>query len=125
MVHLDTSVLVDGFTIEDESAADVRAALDRGVALNFSVIVLFEWLRGPRQPEEVAYVDTLFPRIGLVPFLEAEAVRAAEIYKALKRPRSREIDLEIAACALTHGAKLWTLNPQDFDDIPGLSLYRP
>jgi len=32
------------------------------------------------------------------------------------------IDLAIAACALTHEAALWTLNPEDFRDIPGLRL---
>jgi predicted nucleic acid-binding protein len=66
----------------------------------------------------------LFPRSGLVPFLEAEASRAAALYKVVKRPRGREIDLAVAACALTHGASLWTLNPEDFEDIPGLTLYR-
>jgi predicted nucleic acid-binding protein len=30
----------------------------------------------------------------------------------------------IAACAIVRGAALWTLNPRDFDDIPGLKLYR-
>jgi len=28
----------------------------------------------------------------------------------------------VAACALTNGAALWTLNPKDFSDIPGLRL---
>lgn len=25
-------------------------------------------------------------------------------------------------CAITHDAALWTMNPQDFRDIPGLEL---
>jgi predicted nucleic acid-binding protein len=33
------------------------------------------------------------------------------------------MDLAIAACALAHDAALWTLNPNDFADIPDLSLY--
>jgi predicted nucleic acid-binding protein len=32
------------------------------------------------------------------------------------------VDLAIAACAIVHGAALWTLNPQDFKDVPGLEL---
>jgi predicted nucleic acid-binding protein len=42
----------------------------------------------------------------------------------LRRARGREIDVAIAACAIEHGATLWTLYPSDFRDIPGLSLYR-
>jgi predicted nucleic acid-binding protein len=36
--------------------------------------------------------------------------------------RRREIDLAIAAGALTPGAPLRTLNPRDFRDLPGLEL---
>jgi predicted nucleic acid-binding protein len=30
----------------------------------------------------------------------------------------------IAACALTLEAPLWTRNPRDFSDLPGLQIYR-
>lgn len=125
MVHLDTSVLIDAFTTQERSAPLVHAALDAGEPLNYSTIVLFEWLRGPRRPEELALVDALFPREELVPFTDAEASRAAALYRLVRQPRRREIDLAIAACALTHEARLWTLNPGDFADIPGLVLYKP
>jgi len=38
------------------------------------------------------------------------------------RPRGRELDLAVAASAMVHGAAIWTLNPGDFRDIPGLRL---
>jgi predicted nucleic acid-binding protein len=41
------------------------------------------------------------------------------------RPRGREIDLAIAACALAVDARLWTLTPRDFRDVPGLQLFEP
>jgi predicted nucleic acid-binding protein len=30
--------------------------------------------------------------------------------------------MAIAACAIANGASLWTLNPDDFAGIPGLTL---
>jgi predicted nucleic acid-binding protein len=53
------------------------------------------------------------------------AALAAEIYRTLPRPRGREVDLAIVACALNWRATLWTLNATDFADIPGLRLFEP
>jgi predicted nucleic acid-binding protein len=44
------------------------------------------------------------------------------LYRQQSRPRGREIDLAIAACALSWDAALWTLNTVDFDGIPGLEV---
>lgn len=35
------------------------------------------------------------------------------------------MDIAIAACAIVRDAELWTLNPADFRDIPGLRLAVP
>jgi predicted nucleic acid-binding protein len=43
----------------------------------------------------------------------------------MRRARTREVDTAIAACALVHDARLWTLNPADFQDVPGIQLYTP
>jgi len=48
--------------------------------------------------------------------------RASELYRRVQRARGREIDLAIAAHAITQDATLWTLNEKDFEDIPGLVL---
>lgn len=37
----------------------------------------------------------------------------------------RDMDIAIAACAIEQRARLWTLNPNDFRDLPGLDLYEP
>lgn len=77
-------------------------------AITICTIVLFELLRGPRlQQEEIEAQEALFPRIKAVPFGSFEAEQAAELYKKISRPRGREADLAIAACALTHRAHLW------------------
>lgn len=87
-------------------------------------LVLYEWLRGPRKTEELAAQEALFPRQSAVPFGPAEAERAAELYREVRRARGRELDIAIAACALAREAKLWTLNVEDFDDVPALTLHR-
>ena len=87
-----------------------------------STLVLFEWLRGPRTRAELSAQEEIFPRDAAVPFGVEEATRAAALYASLRRTRGREVDLAVAACAMTHGAALWTLNSQDFQDIPDLEL---
>lgn len=52
-----------------------------------------------------------------------EAEMAATLYRRVPRARQRELDLAVAACALTHAAALWTLNARDFSDIPDLQLF--
>ena len=67
--------------------------------------------------------DRLFPRESAIVFGLAEAALSAKLYRSVRHPRGREIDLAIAACAIVREAELWTLNPAGFEDIPGLRLY--
>jgi predicted nucleic acid-binding protein len=83
---------------------------------------LYEWLRGPRRVEEIRAQEGLFPVREAIPFGIEEAIVSARLYSTLERPRCREIDLAIAACALVRQAGIWTLNVADFDDVPGLRL---
>jgi predicted nucleic acid-binding protein len=98
--------------------------VERGERLQISTLVLYEWLRGPRTDEETSAQQALFPATAAVAFGSVEAALAAELYRSLRRPRARSTDLAVAACALVHDASLWTLNPEDFSDVPGLTLYR-
>lgn len=122
MIHLDTSVLIDALTGPKRSAPRLRAWIDRRERVLLSTLVLYEWLRGPRLREEAEAQEGLFPAAAAVPFGPEEAALAADLYRALRRPWGRELDLAVAACAITHGAALWTLNMKDFQDIPDLRL---
>lgn len=122
IVHLDTSALVDALTGPRRSLDRLTTLVQEEHRIGVSTIVLYEWLRGPRTPAELAAQEELFPREAAVAFGTAEAHTAAQLYQRLKRARGREIDLAIAACALTSGASLWTLNRTDFQDIPDLRV---
>ena len=121
-IHIDTSALVDALTGPRRSLDVLIGLAGEGHRLSVSAIVLYEWLRGPRVRDELSVQEELFPRARAVPFGPEQAAIAARLHAAVKRPRGREIDLAVAACALHDGASLWTLNREDFRDLPGLSL---
>ena len=121
-VHIDTSALVDALTGPRRSLDVLIGLAEEGHRLSISSVVLYEWLRGPRTRAELAVQEELLPRGRVVPFGADQAAIAARLYAAVKRPRGREVDLVIAACALHDGATLWTLNRADFRDVPDLSL---
>jgi predicted nucleic acid-binding protein len=125
VIHLDTSVLIDAFTGSYRSMPAIIDAVSEGEVLSFSTIVLYEWLRGPRTDQERSAVSSFFASEFVAAFGEPEAETAARLYQQVKRARQRQADLAIAACAIEHGAVIWTLNPDDFEEIPGLRLYRP
>ena len=121
-IHLDTSALIDALTSKRRSLPVLIALAEQGHRLSISAPVLHEWLRGPRTRHELSVSEELFSRDTAVPFGPVQASLAADLYRAIKNARGREIDLAIAACALSDGAALWTLNTKDFDDIPKLKL---
>ncbi len=125
MILLDTSVLIDALTSRGHSATALRRAIAGGERILLPALVLYEWLRGPRRSEELAAQEALFPREAAVPFAAPEAALAAALCARVRRARGRQIDLAIAACALVRNAKLWTLNTEDFTDIPDLEVSAP
>ena len=125
LIHLDTSVVVDAFTGPRRRLAHVAGATSAGHVITFCALVQYEWLRGPRAPEEDEAVRRFFGDDAIVTFGSREAETAAALSRRVKRARQRQADLAIAACALEHQARLWTLNEPDFADVPGLTLYQP
>ena len=122
MIVVDTSALIDSLTGPRRSAAQWRDFIAQGERLVVPSLVLYEWWRGPRLDEELEAQEALLPRERALPFGPAEALIASRLYRQLRRPRGREIDLAIAAHALALEASLWTLNDADFVDVPELRL---
>jgi predicted nucleic acid-binding protein len=122
VIHLDTSALVASLCGTRSAAPQFRRFVADGVRLGASSLVLYEWWRGPRRPEELRDQEALLPRTEAFKFGVIEAALAGELYRKVRHARGREIDLAIAAVAIANSAALWTLNPRDFRDIPGLEL---
>jgi predicted nucleic acid-binding protein len=120
LIVLDTSVLIDALTGPKRSAPILRMVIDKGERLLLPSLVLYEWLRGPRLEAEL---EALLPSGKAIPFGAPEAIVASRLYGAMSRPRGREIDIAIAALAISKDADLWTLNLRDFADVPGLRLF--
>jgi predicted nucleic acid-binding protein len=123
VIVLDTSVLVDSLTGEKRSSPALRRVYERGERVILPALVYYEWLRGSRLPQELALAERLFPRESAIVFGPVEAAVSAQLYRSVRHPRGREMDLAIAACAIVRDAELWTLNREDFKDVPGLRLY--
>lgn len=121
-VHLDTSALVAALTGTRPAFGQLIALVSAEHRLAMSALVLCEWESEPRSAEALQVQRTIVPPDRIVAFGPEEAALAAALARSVAHPRGREIDLAVAACALVHDAALWTLNPADFDDIPGLRL---
>lgn len=121
-VHVDTSALIDALTGPRRSLDALIRLTDDGHRLAISSLVIYEWLRGPRTKSDLDAQEALFPSEAAIGFGAAEAARAATLYKRIRKPRGREIDLAIAATCLVHGAALLTLNRADFLDLPDLRV---
>lgn len=122
IIHVDTSALVDALTGPRRSLDALIGLVEEGHRLALSTIVLYEWWRGPRTRAELGVQQELFPAEAAVPFGVEQAEVAARLYRSVPRARGREVDLAVAACAIASDAALWTLNPADFRDVPGLRL---
>ncbi|MCU0248021.1 MAG: type II toxin-antitoxin system VapC family toxin [Bryobacter sp.] len=125
MILLDTSALVGSLAGGQSHMAELQQLVLSQEELAVSSIVLYEFWRGPRQEEEIERQQLIFPEDTALPFTEAEASIAAKLFREVRRARVRQMDLAIAATAIVHGAGLWTLNPRDFVDVPGLRIVRP
>jgi predicted nucleic acid-binding protein len=124
-IHLDTSTLVDALTGPRRSLPLLERAIAARHVIGLSALVLYEWRRGPRTSDELADAEMLFPADEVIAFGVADAELAANIFRALKRARGRDMDIAFASCAIERRALLWTLNRADFRDLPGLDLYEP
>jgi len=116
---LDTSVLIasDVDLIPGELAISVISLAE----LHFGVLVAKD---DDTRAGRLARVSTLQRRFDALPVDEGVAgsygYLAARVAGMGRQPRSRVMDLLIAATAHAHGARLYTRNPEDMHGLEGL-----
>jgi predicted nucleic acid-binding protein len=102
-----------------------------GDGLSISIITYIEVYQGVYRRRSSVADEALARALTLMPVLPislAAAERCARLRESLRRQgrrvNSRAMDLIIAATALEHDLTLVTRNVADYQDIPGLKLYR-
>jgi tRNA(fMet)-specific endonuclease VapC len=106
-----------------------RLALDRMFVSIISYIEIYEGIARSPDPAQAEWKFGQFlVSAPVLPLSQDVAQRCARLRELLRqqgrRTRSRALDLIIAATALEHDLTLVTRNTDDYQDIPGLRLYR-
>ena len=122
LVHLDTDFLVYALSVRGPERKRLDELAGSEAEIEVSAVAWYEFSRGPRTAEQLAVARVFFGTDGIVPFSEALAAAAAEVFRTLGSPRKRAADIAIAVTAAAAGAVLLTRNARDFAGVPGLTI---
>lgn len=122
LVHLDSDYLIKAVSTAGPERNQLVALLDDESQVGMSAVAWYEFIRGPRTPEQLALASLVLEEDDVVPFDPAIAEVAAETFRRLGGPRRRANDIAIGTTAALLGATLWSLNREDFAGIPNLEL---
>ncbi|MGK0185542.1 MAG: putative nucleic acid-binding protein [Verrucomicrobiales bacterium] len=121
MIHLDTNVLIR-MAAFDQSVMDfVEQQLAQGEDIVVSSIVWYEFLVGPTDQNEIAFVLSFLAKAPIT-FDEILAEQAAKLFNQTGQARTRKTDTMIAATALAFGGRIATGNVQDFQNFVPFGL---
>lgn len=127
---IDTDHVIDHMAEQPAIVTLLSRLAQDGIAISMvTYMEAFEGIvRDPNPAEARAKFDRFLAGVPVLPFSEAVAETCARLRHALrrqnKRVNSRALDLVNAGTALHYGLTFVTRNFEDYDDIPGLLLYR-
>ncbi len=121
----DTSVWIEFFKKESEIGDKLSSLLAEG-SVTICGIVIFELLQGIKSDKEKSII---LNAISELPYIEMDSSlwqKSAMLAASLRRkgitlPLS---DVIIASIVLEHNLSIFTLD-KHFDDIPGITIYKP
>lgn len=121
---LDTSVLIarqDDPDVAQSLPQEVSISVATLAELHYGVLVAKDDIARQHRLRRLGVIEATFQPL----LIDAAVARSfAAIAHAVKiagrRPRSRVMDLWIAATALTHQIPLYTRNPEDFEGLEDL-----
>ena len=120
MVLVDTTVWIDFFAAKSTSEVfELERLLNEGEDICTCGIILTEVLQGIREDEDYQRTLSRFDDFLFLPMNRTTFVRAAELYRLLRRKGvtiRKLIDCMIASVAIEHNIALLH-NDQDFDPI--------
>ena len=124
MIHLDTNLLIGAEDQTDPQHQTSRRVLARLDSFACSAVAWMEFLSYPGVPQPLREALKNLLTGGIVPFDEATATFAGELFHLTGSKRRTRLDTMIAATAILAAAQLATTNPNDFTPfIPhGLKL---
>ena len=120
--HIDADFLVHALGSRGSAWRRLRKLNEEDVELEISAIAWYEFVRGPRSPEQIAVARSLFQEEAVIAFSEAHAEHAADVFRLLGSPRRRAADIAIGVTAIDRDAALLTGNSRDYSGIDGLVL---
>lgn len=113
MIHLDTNYLIGLLLKGSAVARDVDGWLAAEESLAASAIAWTEFLNGPVTPLAISRAEAVL-QSRIIPFGQAEAALAAELFNQTGRRRGSRFDCLIAATAILAQAEAATVNESDF-----------
>jgi predicted nucleic acid-binding protein len=127
---LDSDRVIDLLTDDPKAMTLLNRLAANG--LYTSIVTYMEafqgTLREPNQATAEGKLEVLVRSAPVLPFSPSIARRCARLREhfrlAGRRTTSRALDLMIAATAIEHDLVLVTRNRRDYQDVPGLLLYR-
>ena len=121
MICLDTNYLIRGLMRGTKESAEIVQWHQSGEVLLSAASTWYEFLCGPVTGPQINVMRG-FLSGGVSAFEEGHAAEAARLFNAIGRIRRLRIDTMIAATAIVAGARLATLNTEDFKTFVPLGL---
>jgi toxin FitB len=125
---LDTSVLIawqDDANVVQSLPQEVAISVATLAELHYGVLVAKDDIARQHRLRRLGVIEATFQPLPIdAGVARAFAAVAHAVKTAGRQPRSRVMDLWIAATALTHQMPLYTRNPEDFEGLEGLIQVR-